>query len=214
MFVMYIVVIFMFSSLSSISSAIHKKPLTQPSTGYRYWRIEFNKIRGTASSAGYIVQFEEWKFYPNTNLGGTYISNSGVSYSYSNLSYVNPSSGVQDAGGPSLGFDNNTTSTKFVLYLGTATNGQIYNSTQLNALTDGVGNLTPAASVTLDYGSKKIINSYTWWSGDDSVNRDPMSWKILASNDNVTFTTQHTVTDNGTTTSRKTNVGTFNFTIV
>ena len=211
---MYIVVIVMFSSFSTISSAIHKKTPIKSSSGYRYWRIEFNKIRGlTASSAGYILQFEEWKFYQNTNLS-TYISNSGVSYSYSNLSYVNPSSGSQDAGGPSLGFDNNIIGTKFVLYLGNATNGQTYNSTQLNALTDGAGNLTPAASVTLDYGTKKIINSYEWYTGDDSVNRDPMSWKILASNDNVNFTTQHTVTDNATTTSRKTNVGTFNFTMV
>jgi len=207
-------VIYMFSSLSSVSSAIHKKPPTQPSTGYRYWRIEFNKIRNVGSSGGYILQFEEWKFYPNTNLGGTYISNSDVSYSYSNLSYVNPTSGVQDAGGPALGFDNNITTTKFVMYLGTATSGQPYNSTQLTALTDSNGNLTPAVSITLDYGTKKIINSYTWWTGDDSTPRDPISWKILASNDNVTFTTQHTVTSNGTTTGRKTNVGTFNFTIV
>lgn len=100
------------------------------------------------------------------------------------------------------------------MYLGTATNGQIYNTTQLNALTDGAGNLTPAGSVTLDYGTKKIINSYEWWTGDDSTPRDPISWKILASNYNVTFTTQHTITNNGTTTGRKTNVGTFNFTIV
>lgn len=195
-----------------VQQFINPRP-TQPSSGYRYWRIEFNKIRGSASTGGYIIQFEEWKFYQNTNLG-TYISNSGVSYSYSNLSLVNPSSGVQDAGGPALGFDNNTTTTKFVMYLGTATNGQIYNSTQLNALTDGAGNLNTAASVTLDYGTKKIINSYEWWTGDDSTPRDPISWKILASNDNVTFTTQHTITNNGTTTGRKTNVGTFNFTIV
>jgi hypothetical protein len=73
------------------------------------------------------------------------------------------------------------------------------------------GSLTFPISLYFDLGSYKLFDGYRWATANDVTGRDPRSWTVSVSNDNVNWTLKHTVTAYATTTSRNTYVGPFTY---
>lgn len=99
--------------------------------------------------------------------------------------YTNGNGSSPGAEGPSLAGDNNT-STKWL-------------------------NFTGAGSILLiTYSSPVTVTDYTWWTANDGTWRDMTAWTLSASKDNSTWVTINQVSGFSPTTSRFTNVGSFN----
>ena len=67
--------------------------------------------------------------------------------------------------------------------------------------------------IIFDFGAGNIavFDGYRWATANDVSNRDPDDWTISASNDNVSYTTLHTVVNASVTASRLTYVGPWSF---
>ena len=65
------------------------------------------------------------------------------------------------------------------------------------------GVTTSPWNFTIDLGSAKTFDGYAWATGDDSTQRDPISWTLDVSSDNVNWTTVSTISNYSTTTTRK-----------
>lgn len=94
----------------------------------------------------------------------------------------------------------------------TITSSRAASSTEqgANNLIDGnlnskyyTGVTTSPWNFTIDLGSAKTFNGYAWATAEDVSNRDPVSWTLDVSSDNVNWTTVSTVTNYSTTTTRK-----------
>jgi hypothetical protein len=79
-----------------------------------------------------------------------------------------------------------------------------------NKLIDGnlnskyyTGVTTSPWNFTIDLGSAKTFNGYAWATAEDVSNRDPVSWTLDVSSDNVNWTTVSTISNYSTTTTRK-----------
>jgi hypothetical protein len=146
--------------------------------GYRYYRLEINTCRGVDG----LMQFAEWYFYNN----GTYVTcpTSASSYTYTNYT---SNGAIYD---PLSGFDNNTG-----------------NKCAMNKLSTAA-TLSPPGYIVIDFGTSTTINSYTWTTANDVINRDPTGWVLYGSDNNSTWTTLSTVTGFNPTTNRTTPVGT------
>jgi len=60
------------------------------------------------------------------------------------------------------------------------------------------------STLIFDMGSATVFDGYQWATANDSEERDPKSWTISGSNDNVSYTTLHTVTGFTATSTRET----------
>jgi hypothetical protein len=72
-------------------------------------------------------------------------------------------------------------------------------------------NTTAPWTFTFDLGSAKSFDGYRWATANDSVGRDPASWTVQTSTDNVNWTVRSTVTGFVATASRNTYVGPWSF---
>lgn len=84
-------------------------------------------------------------------------------------------------------------------------------STGSKCLDFNMANSPFTTTLIFDMGSQKFFDGYRWATANDSPERDPVSWTVSASNDNVTYTTYDTITNYATPTSRFTYVGPFTF---
>ena len=72
-------------------------------------------------------------------------------------------------------------------------------------------NFTGAGSILLiTYASSVTVTDYTWWTANDATWRDMTAWTLSASKDNSTWVTINQVSGFTPTSSRFTNVGSFN----
>ena len=60
-------------------------------------------------------------------------------------------------------------------------------------------------------GSAKTFDGYRWSTANDGPGRDPISWTIHTSTDNVNWTLRHTVTNATITGTRETSAGNWSF---
>lgn len=65
---------------------------------------------------------------------------------------------------------------------------------------------------TFDLGSEKIFNGYRWATAGDATGRDPASWTVEISNDNLNWALKSTITGYVATTTRQVYVGPWTFT--
>jgi hypothetical protein len=70
----------------------------------------------------------------------------------------------------------------------------------------------PTITLTFDLGSVKTFTGYRWATAEDVNERDPVSWTVQISSDNVNWTVVDTRTNFATSTSRNVYIGPFTFT--
>jgi hypothetical protein len=66
---------------------------------------------------------------------------------------------------------------------------------------------------TIDLGSSKTFNGYSWYTANDFEARDPAAWTVSASTDGIYYVTLATVTSFTATASRNTTAGSFLWTV-
>ncbi len=155
----------------------------------------FSEFYGAASAYRY------WRWYITGRRGA---DNAGIQVSEwdwmngnspTNVTPTNPSGSNPSGEGPAQAVDNSTNSKWLDFnFGGTVTN-----------VNNGFSILQ------FDFGSPVQINGYRWWTANDAPNRDPVSWLIQRSSNNISWTTVHTVTNASITTTRQSLVGTFTF---
>lgn len=64
---------------------------------------------------------------------------------------------------------------------------------------------------TFNLGSVKVFNGYRWSTANDAEARDPSTWTIGISTDNINWRTMHTITGFVATATRLTSAGTWVF---
>ena len=72
-------------------------------------------------------------------------------------------------------------------------------------------NETLPRSVTINMGSLIACTGYRWFTADDASSRDPVSWTLEGSVDNITYILLDTKTSFAVTTTRQAEVGPFAF---
>lgn len=93
-----------------------------------------------------------------------------------------------------------------------AFNGTFSDGSNGNGGRGGAGNVQGVSTFLFDLGSARTFDGYRWATADDSTTRDPISWTLEVSSDNVNWTLVNTQTGVATTTTRRAYVGPYTFT--
>jgi hypothetical protein len=151
-------------------------------TGSSYTYWRWNITRARGGTT--MIQVAEFRFQKG-----------GVTDAMTGVTVTNP--GGSNPGSEGItNLSDNSTSNKWLDF---AFNG--------NNAVPSVGNST----VIWQFSTAKSFNGYIWYTGNDSSERDPITWTISGSNNGSTYTTLHTVTGATVTTSRNALAGTFTF---
>lgn len=169
-------------------------------SAYRYYKWEIIGIKANSSS----VQASEFEFYSDSfGVNKIPLSSYPVSTQSSWFSFSN---GIA----PEKLFDANI-GTKW--YIDTY---QSYTGSYINPNNNNYQNVVDKFWVSIDTGSTNAIAplSYGWITGNDVIERDPTSWKLYGSNDNITWTTISEINNFSTTDDRQVRAGVFQLTVV
>eukprot|EP01091_Cochliopodium_minus_P008967 TRINITY_DN211_c0_g1_i2.p1 TRINITY_DN211_c0_g1~~TRINITY_DN211_c0_g1_i2.p1 ORF type:complete len:382 (+),score=102.27 TRINITY_DN211_c0_g1_i2:29-1174(+) len=161
-----------------------------PLVGYRFWRIKSVALRGGSidNPSDGTVNWQISEFNMLDSNGNRVASTT---------QFTLQNDGTWPTGGSPASesvnkVDDDNPATKFLSY-------------------DGAGK-----SIVLDFGSARSFTSYRWYTANDAIRRDMISWKLMGSNDNNIWIDIDTKTgESGYTvpTARNTIVGPFSFTL-
>ena len=151
-------------------------------SAYRYWRWYISGRRG-ADNAG--IQVSEWDWMNNGSAISMPTPTNPGGNSPSGPTYYEDPPKVVD----------NSLNTKWLDF----------------NFGGSIGTNNGYSILRFDFGSPVQIDGYQWWTANDAINRDPVSWLIQRSSNNSSWTTVHTVTNASITTSRKAFAGAWTF---
>lgn len=147
----------------------------------RYWRWY---ITGNKNDTQGLIQVAEWDWmYKGSVITNPTPTNPGGS---------NPANEL-----PSDAVDNNVNSKWLDFNFG----GVLASATANNGY----------SILQFDFGTATYVDGYRWYTANDAHTRDPDDWTIQYSTNGTSWTTAHTVTNAGITTTRLTLAGTWSF---